>query len=157
MLGVLYRKMRNIFFLLLSFPKKFYMCSIILLERAALSSSVCQALRYPGDKWYQPFTESPGSLADCWKLLIMPSEFRNVLSFSSSLGERKTEFLITRGKRNAKQPFRIKILVGETLSSCASYSLWDPGMLSGWYDAYHKQVACLSITHSIFLKMSKLP
>jgi len=60
------------------------MCSIILLERATLSSKVHQALRYPDDKQYQPFAEGLGSLADCWKLLIMPSEFTNVLSFSSS-------------------------------------------------------------------------
>lgn len=79
MLGMLYRKIRKLFFLLLSFHKNFYMRSILLLERAVLSSVVCQALRYPGDKQYQPFTESHGSLPDSWKLLIMSSEFRNIL------------------------------------------------------------------------------
>lgn len=98
-------KWETFFFLLLSFQKKMYMCSIILVERAeraALSSTVHQTLRCPGDKRYQPFAGSPASLTDCWELLIMSSQFRKVLSFSSSFWGRKTEILI-KTKRKKKR------------------------------------------------------
>lgn len=104
MLEMLYRKMRNVCFLLLSFQKKILYVRYHPLERVALSSTVWHALTYPDDKQYQSFTESPGSLADCCKLLIVSSEFRNILSFLSSLWERKTEILISRVKRSIKQP-----------------------------------------------------
>lgn len=76
--------------------KNFCMCSIIVLVNAALSSMVSQTLQCPGDKHHHPSPGSPVRQTDCKELLTISSEFRNVLSFSSSFWERKAETLINK-------------------------------------------------------------
>lgn len=89
------------FFPYYKLSKNFCMCSIIVLVNAALSSTVCQTLWCPGDKHHQPSPGSPVSLTDCKELLTVSSEFWNVLPFSLSFWERKTETLLSKKRWKA--------------------------------------------------------